>query len=302
MIRIIFLLVCMSFMSSVVAQRQLNVTATHNNSFTIKIEAPAGSTLYSLSKATGSDITSLRSINNKKDDVLSLYEILTLPIDQEKIVNNTAGLNSPVPLYYKVKKGDNLYRISTKVNHTAQDLILLNNKTSESLAWEEELLLGWIDWPYVGTAADPLAIVETVVETPSHTLSKPIKRKHGFLVADIRTYISAVEDRSEANAIIIPLLSEMEEKQEVFKEKGIAYWEKSKYQSKEMIVMHPHAKVDSKVSLYNPMLRRKVQAKVVSELPKEAYPEDISIVISPSVASALGALDRRFQVEITYVQ
>ncbi len=294
----------MSCMSSVAAQQHFSASPMSNGSFAIKIEAPAGSTLYSLSKATGSDIASLRSINKKNSDALSLHEVITLPINSEKIWNSNTGLSSPIPVYYRVKKGDNLYRISTKLSYTAEDLVVLNNKSSASLAWEEELLLGWIDWPYAATEATPVAIVGTQSQTSPASTSLSVERKQGYIVADIGSYISAVTDLSEPKAINIPALSDMdmEVKQEVYKEKGIAYWEKSKYQSKEMIVMHPHAKVDSKISLYNPMLRRKVQAKVVSEMPKEAYPEDISIVISPSVASALGALDRRFQVEITYVQ
>lgn len=286
----------------------MTVSDINNQSFVIDIEAPLGSTLYSLSRATGTDVASIISINNKTSEALSLHEGLKLPLSKEKILKSSVGLNSPIPVYYKVKKGDNLYRISTRLSHTAQDLMTLNHKTSESLSWAEDLLLGWMDWPYGASVSMPLAQVEPQSQIkPQSTVSTQslaIERKHGFTIPDIRTYISAVSDPSGPRTFDIPALSktDISKKQEVYKEKGIAYWEKSKYQSKEMIVMHPHAKVDSKVSLYNPMLRRKVQAKVVSEMPKEAYPKDISIVISPSVASALGALDRRFQVEITYVQ
>jgi hypothetical protein len=45
-----------------------------------------------------------------------------------------------------------------------------------------------------------------------------------------------------------------------------------------------------------------VRAKVVSTLPKNLYPSNIDVVISPLVASALGARDRRFLVEMTYVE
>ncbi len=276
------------------------VSDIHHECFAVDINAPAGSTLYSLSKASGTNIEVLSKVNHKQNNSISLHERLTIPLAKEKIAKNSFNLSDPTPIYYRVRKGDNLFRIATRAGHKVQDLMALNNKASEHLSPDEELLLGWVDWSFGERSTTSLAIVES----KAIPTKLPIDKKKAFLLAEIRSYISQVPERSWANTIIVPALSDTEtiEKVETFKEKGIAYWEKSKYQSKEMIVMHPHAKVDSKVSLYNPMLRRKVQAKVVSEMPKEAYPEDISIVISPSVASALGALDRRFQVEITYVQ
>ena len=48
------------------------------------------------------------------------------------------------------------------------------------------------------------------------------------------------------------------------------------------------------------MMDRFVEATVVAPLPEKSYPDNISVVISPAVADALGALDKRFIVEMTY--
>jgi hypothetical protein len=50
------------------------------------------------------------------------------------------------------------------------------------------------------------------------------------------------------------------------------------------------------------MLNRKVYAKVVAKLPERIYPKDVSIVISPGVAEALGAIDNRFLIEMRYFE
>ena len=68
-----------------------------------------------------------------------------------------------------------------------------------------------------------------------------------------------------------------------------------------MFVLHPNAKIGSEVEITYPMLNTTIKAKVISDLPKELYPKNISIVISPSIAEALGAKDAQFRVEMKYI-
>ncbi len=298
----IILIISFTLLSTILSAQRYLSASFHQERIAVNVSAPEGCTMYGLSKASGIDISELRTINNKPNNSLSLNETLIVPLVSDKISISKRGLQHPIPIYYQVNTGDNLYRIAKKVGHTSMQLIELNAKTDERLAQQEELLLGWVNWPYGEAHEITPQVVEDVVA--SINIPSVTSRKGDHITPSLQSYISQISNDEADMVIAIPdyVETSYDYKRSIVKEKGIAFWEKSRYQTKEMIVMHPYARVDSKISLYNPMLKRKVEAKVVSELPKEAYPEDISVVISPSVADALGALDRRFQVEITYVQ
>jgi hypothetical protein len=83
-------------------------------------------------------------------------------------------------------------------------------------------------------------------------------------------------------------------------EKGIAIWNQSSSNSKNMFVLHPTAAVGSFIEITNPMLNKTVQAKVIGNIPPRTYTDDVSIVVSPRVAKMLGVVDRRFAVTVKY--
>lgn len=92
-----------------------------------------------------------------------------------------------------------------------------------------------------------------------------------------------------------------DEKDYVYKsEKGIAIWNQSSSNSKNMFVLHPTAAVGSFIEITNPMMNKTVQAKVIGNIPPRTYTDDVSIVVSPRVANMLGVVDRRFAVVVKY--
>jgi hypothetical protein len=68
----------------------------------------------------------------------------------------------------------------------------------------------------------------------------------------------------------------------------------------ELFVMHVNAKPGSDIFIYNPMLKRRIKAKVIGNIPPNTYPKEILALLSPAAAKALGALDTRFYVRIKY--
>jgi hypothetical protein len=84
--------------------------------------------------------------------------------------------------------------------------------------------------------------------------------------------------------------------------KGIAIWDKNMTSGSGLIAIHPTARINSFIELFNPMFNRTVRAKVVGQMPPNRYPKDISIIVSPEVARQLGVLDRRFYVILRYYE
>ena len=65
-----------------------------------------GQTLYSISKAYGVDVNELKALNDKKDNTLSLYEVLRIPYVEPFIQQDKDFY------YHKVQTGETIYSIS----------------------------------------------------------------------------------------------------------------------------------------------------------------------------------------------
>ncbi len=296
------------------AQNEVLDTKISSHQLIVTVEVEPGHTAYTLSKSFGSTVSDILRLSNKTNSALSIGDHLRIPLDKNLISTEYKSVQRPKAINISTSKGDNLYRISKVTGISPEQILALNGKTSEDLRVGETLLLGWISWPYgddssafandpdiPASEAMPAQLRIHVPELPSADYSTitstDMTRTHQVLdYIEMDLHESPIE-------LSIDIAEEAEDtKEEIKKEKGIAYWEKTNYEETDLIVMHPTAKVNSKISLYNPMLKRKVEAQVVGEMPEESYAEDVSVVISQSVASALGALDRRFLVEITYVE
>lgn len=262
-------------------QHDLNITKTSGVGFEAQLRVSTGQTLYSIARATGQDVDVLMKQNGKSSTHLDIDETLYVDINFNNVLLTQPNNGDYVGLFYTVGAGDNLYQLAQRSNLSTVQILELNQKSSSNLAINEKLLLGWLQWS--GS-------------------SSPIEINHSIVIAPINRVINI-----EPLFFIMPMpsvpkkdLLTMDIHEQVVQEKGIAYWDKEASTNKELVVMHPSAPINSEITLYNPMLKRKVNAIVVGEFSKQSYANDISVVISPSVANALGALDKRFLVEITY--
>lgn len=84
-------------------------------------------------------------------------------------------------------------------------------------------------------------------------------------------------------------------------EKGVGVWiDDLNQDGGSMLVLHKTAPVGTIIKITNPMTHHSTFAKVVGKYTDTAQTQGSIIVISSSVASAIGILDRRFQIEIAY--
>ena len=109
----------------------LNYPYTPPNKVLEHYTVQKGDTLYSISRRFNIPIDKLIEINDLKSDILSIGQILYL---QEKTTNNDYDT-------YTVVKGDSLWGISRKFNIRVNDLIELNNLTSNTITIGQTLLV-----------------------------------------------------------------------------------------------------------------------------------------------------------------
>ena len=95
-----------------------------SNTYVVK----KGDSLWSISKSFNTTVDNLKSINNLKNNLLNIGQILILPTNISKQT-------------YIVQKGDSLWSISRKFNTTVDNLKNINNLKSNLLSIGQELII-----------------------------------------------------------------------------------------------------------------------------------------------------------------
>jgi hypothetical protein len=101
-----------------------------------------------------------------------------------------------------------------------------------------------------------------------------------------------------------PEKPENEQQEHIFKshkDSGIALWNKQS-RVKGVYVLSNDAAMNTMIEINNPMVQRKIFAKVIGNIPTNTYPDNVKVVLSPEAAMTLGALDSRFYVKLHYLK
>lgn len=85
-----------------------------------------GDTLYGISNQFGVSVSDLLKLNNLKNNVIQIGQVLRIP--------SNIGTNPSSTFQYTVKKGDSLYSISKVYNTTVDEIVKLNNLKNNNLS------------------------------------------------------------------------------------------------------------------------------------------------------------------------
>lgn len=253
-------------------ERQKFMHYVENSGFVLIEAIEPGMTMYRLSVKYNIGIDSLLVANpDLNPQAIPLGYPVNIPIDQHAISFVTPeNLNEVIPLYYRVQSKETLYRISKVYLNTSPETVLsLNPRATSNLSIGQVLLLGWY-YPKRNTqnpvTSSPVAAVDTTA----------------FKVKDY-----AAEYKTEGKVIV--------------EQKGLAIWKPGNDKT-HYFVLHTSAKVGSIMEVTNPMMHRTISAKVAGNIPDGLYPSNVGLVVSPSVARALGVLDQKFFAKWRFVE
>lgn len=279
------------------------------------------SNVYQVCRRFGISINSLIEANpNLEFNSMKDSDTFFLPIDPSMIQVEQDNRTGSVPVYYFVKRQETAYSIArTILQKNLESLLRLNDKADSSLNVGEKLLVGWITYRQretINTALLQKKEMLPVTGKYEEDLSELDKQPLEVAVDDQPTDEPIIQDLNHpAEEVASGLEVEpewndeetdrdtvVEEPIKLVRRRGIAIWEEDDNQSGELLVIHPSARLYTEITLVNPMMGRTVNALVVGHIPEKTYPEEISVVISRDVADALGALDRRFIVDMTYIE
>ncbi|MEE9438928.1 MAG: LysM peptidoglycan-binding domain-containing protein [Saprospiraceae bacterium] len=274
----------------------INIQLNKVNKLYCKHKVEKGHTIYSLSKIFGVSANMIYKINGLEDDTqLPLGQILKIPIIESKVFTGTTPPSNSngafIPIHYKAKKKDNLYRISkVYFKQDINQLMIRNRMTTKDINVDQAILIGWFvingnlsnakkDIKKVDIIENEIIVQKDSVEfeTIDSLLKKEIPTDFNQLLLGTLTYSEYMVEHSK---------------------RTVAYWDKSIADNGTVFALHSTALIGSNLVIYNPLVKRSVRARVVGRIPYGSYTNEVQLVLSPRAAKQLGALDRRFNVEL----
>lgn len=173
---------------------------------------------------------------------------------------------------YKVSAGETLYSIAKRFNTSVEDLTKLNNLTTTNL--------------------QPGQMLFVKANTPPSPSPVIIAKRDSVIPSTIVKDSSAIADR-KVNVNHYGLYEK--------NEKGVATWmDDASLDPNKKLVLHRTAPIGTVIKITNPMTNRTTFAKVVGRFTDNESNKDVIIVMTKNVADSLGALDKRFHVNISY--
>lgn len=191
----------------------------------------------------------------------------TTPPVQQPAAADTVDLKNVQQ--YKVSAGETLFSIAKRFNTSVDDIIKLNSLTGNDLKPNQIIKVRTGLPPEERTVAK-----QDVLKTDSSSMA-----------------IDSADAKFKANRF------GLYEKNE----KGVATWiDDTSLDPKKELVLHRTAPIGTVIKITNPMNNHTTYAKVVGRFTDSEATKDVLIVMTKNTADALGALDKRIHVIISY--
>lgn len=239
-----------------------------------------GDNYYQLSKRYRTTVSQLTKING--NGTLSIGQIVKVPTGRKPAPTRSKSPTENIPLNprnpqqgfteYIVGDKETLYAISKRFSISVEDIKKANNLKNNIISGGMKLMI----------PNEPLP-----PERPKLVEPKGI---------EVVTPDSTGEDDKEENQITTNRYGIREKS-----ERGIGVWiEGLSSQGTSNLALHKSAPVGTILKITNPMTKSVTYAKVVGKFNDNAENQNAIVVLSKSAAASIGALDKRFQVEIAY--
>lgn len=235
----------------------------------------SGQTLYSIKKFYAVDLSDIYYSNpSLETNGLKIGQKIRIPLVNQAI-KRFVGVEfmdtSYIPIYYKVRPTETMYRISKVYFRLPPDILRSRNQLmSDDLTKDQILHIGWIDKNGIPDSLKNFTGLSGVLGAESQ------KNK--------QRYELVFNGKNERVL------------------QGTACWDKAMDLSakNKLYVLCSYVPKGGVIKLENPMTNRSLYAKVVAPKPENSFTQSSIVVLTPTVAQALGGLDSRFYVKIYY--
>jgi len=225
--------------------------------------------LNSISSYYGTTLNLIREINGMTDSQMKANKTIKIPISYNSVKSpvqrSSLEKYSYIPLFYKVKKGDTVYRLfRIYFPRDSNDIKKINSIKSNIIKIDSKLLIGYFP-------VQPIKISSTDITV------KPNRNKDTLSLTYDKSKNVLVTVSGAAKTFDSP-------------------FEKTEYP----YVLSNKIPEHSVVEITNPMSNKKITGKVIGKIPPGKYPLDILLLLAKNDASDLGFLDLKFFVSVKY--
>jgi LysM repeat protein len=170
---------------------------------------------------------------------------------------------------YKVSAGETLFSIAKRFGTSVEDITKLNGLTSNTLT--------------------PNQVIKVRSGMPPE--ERPVVKQDAIREDSTVAAVDSAGNKLKANKY------GLYEKNET----GVATWiDDTSLDPKKELVLHRSAPIGTVIKITNPMNNHTTYAKVVGRFTDSEATKDVLIVMTKNTADALGALDKRIHVNISY--
>ena len=252
----------------------LSIPWQHAVTHTVK----AGETLYSISKLYTVSQEQIKEANSLKGNQLEIGMILTIVSKVKTSVNSG---NLPIATdQHVVGNSETLYSISKKYGVSLQELKAWNSLQNNNVQVGDTLSL--IQIPESSKLALPSDENSNLGITSTSTVFSPANQEVSSTPSTNREINRSVD--------VVPV-----------KENGIAAVIDGNSETKKYLALHRTASVGTIMRVRNEMTNLSVFVRVVGKLPDTGSNNNVLLRLSQAAQEALGALDGKFRVEVSYV-
>jgi len=246
---------------------------------------------YSISRKYKVSPQSIIDFNTNKS--LQIGVIIKVPTDRvvspERVVNvpvsikpdkNAAIGDQTATVDYKVGPKETFYSIARKFNTSVDAIKSLNNITSNSLAAGQILKIRYGTQTAAITPPTPVVLPRNMTDGRNNNptqIDSSVNASERLRLPPARYGLREIDDRGIAICISDESLD-----------------------GSKMLALHRTAPIGTVIKVTNTMTNKSTFAKVVGKFTENESTKDAIILITKSTADLIGALDKRFQVNIVY--
>lgn len=226
-------------------------------------------------------------IDFNRNKALKIGDLVKIPTQRPFTgTESKPALESAPPteefISYTVKPKETLYSIAKKFNTNIEEIKRINNLRISSLSIGQILKIKNLTTPQTNNEASATAVTTT---------NQP-------LVASVD---SANQTNNAAEPIEERKLPATRYGLREVREKGLASWiQDESLDETKMLALHPTAPIGTIIKLTNTMTQKSTFAKVVGKFTENESNKGLIIIITKTAADLIGALDKRFQVNLVY--
>ncbi|UKJ05987.1 LysM peptidoglycan-binding domain-containing protein [Solitalea lacus] len=247
---------------------------------------------YSISRKYHVSPSELMEFNDKAPirigDTLKVYKKnLALKKSNTTVVGGKS-------IEHTVTTGETMFSISRKYGVAVEDILTLNNLSSNSVKIGQKLKIipGSKGTLTASTAAKP---VDTPVKVEKQEEVKPVMKPAAVKV-ETKEEATVVENTESVSPVSQPGKVGKE-----IHETGLATWiNDNDLNQAKSVALHRSAPIGTIIKITNPMTNKSGYVKVVGNFPESSDTKNVLIVISKSAASTLGVRDQKFRIELSY--